>query len=196
MRKFILVAVFFWTLVAVAPAHAGGWAVVTVDPLPETFSAGQEFEVGFTILQHGVSPYSSGKSTVVATNNAGQRVSYSAHPSGTPGHHIAKVRFPSAGTWSWSVMPDWFGEQSLGTVEVSEASASSVVAAVTTTVVATTVVQPSPAAAAAPAAPAAVTTGSTSGWTESMRGLLLGLLAAVVLLVALELRSYRRHALA
>ncbi len=93
-------------------------------------------------------------------------------------------------------MPDWFGEHPLGTVEVSELSASAPVA-VTTTTVMTTAAEGEPASVLAVSAAsrdnAAV---ATSGWAESNRGLLLGLLVVALLLVARELRSYRRHALA
>jgi len=36
------------------PAFAGGWAVTTFDDMPGQFVAGQEFKLGYTIRQHGV----------------------------------------------------------------------------------------------------------------------------------------------
>ena len=38
-----------------SPASAGGWAIGSIDAVPNA-QAGHTVEVGFTILQHGVTP--------------------------------------------------------------------------------------------------------------------------------------------
>ena len=40
------------------PAFAGGWAVVTLDSLPQGVAPGAAFTIGFTVRQHGVTPLS------------------------------------------------------------------------------------------------------------------------------------------
>jgi hypothetical protein len=43
-------------LALAAPALAGGWAVVTLDSLPREVRAGQSFQLGFVVRQHGITP--------------------------------------------------------------------------------------------------------------------------------------------
>lgn len=109
-RRFFAVAlvgiVSFW---CATPAHAGGWAVVTMDALPATFTAGQEYTFGFTMRQHGVTPRSGEASRITFTHaESGQTLGVRAADAGPTGHYTARVTLPAAGTWQWKVQS--FGE--------------------------------------------------------------------------------------
>lgn len=51
----LLVGALF-TLALVAPAVAGGWAVTSVDGLPDEVVAGETYDIGYTVRQHGDKP--------------------------------------------------------------------------------------------------------------------------------------------
>lgn len=133
MKKLLLlVFVVALSLGWTSAANAGGWATVTLDPLPATPAAGAELTVGFTILQHGQTPHTTSNAAIVIADRAGRTERFAARPEGAPGHHVATVRFPAAGVWRWEVEPDWFPKQSLGEITVAEApiaASSSAVAA-------------------------------------------------------------------
>jgi hypothetical protein len=116
MRAWAL-AVLLMTL-TVAPAWAGGWAVTTLDPLPDQLRADTEYRVGYTIRQHGVSPFKGARTSLEVVPADGAALTFEARADGDPGHYVANVRFPAAGTYSWRVNQDWFGVQDLGTVTV------------------------------------------------------------------------------
>jgi mono/diheme cytochrome c family protein len=115
-------------LFAAYPAHAGGWAVTTLDPLPP-ISEGQTIDVGFTIRQHGVRPaiLDSGVAiiTIRVDDSTNKLTRFDAKPQGSPGHYVAQVRFPTAGTFEWSVDQGWFASQELGTITIGAAPAES-----------------------------------------------------------------------
>jgi hypothetical protein len=55
MKKRTLYAALFGILLVPALAFTfGGWAVITVDDLPDYVVAGKQMDVGFVIRQHGV----------------------------------------------------------------------------------------------------------------------------------------------
>ena len=120
-------------LVLVAPAQAGGWAVVTLDSLPREVRAGQRIEIGFVVRQHGQKPtnqdldgkplkpilVASKQATTAATSNGGSQVQVAARTSGAAkgeetirvaarqegatGHFVADVTFPGDGVWAWQI---------------------------------------------------------------------------------------------
>lgn len=105
-------------------ASAGGWAISTLDELPNPI-AGKPIQVGFTIRQHGVRP-------VDLTEGVGVRITFAdgttnyfpAASDGTPGHYVARVEFPSAGRYSWSIRQGWFADYDLGSIDVSAATSA------------------------------------------------------------------------
>jgi hypothetical protein len=106
-------------------ASAGGWAVASLDELPQA-TAGQTADVGFMILQHGQTPavldVGVGIELVLAD---GTTELFPAVPDGVPGHYVATVTFPAdAGTYQWRAHMDWFGVYELGTIEVAGATSS------------------------------------------------------------------------
>lgn len=113
------------------PAAAGGWALPSLDSTPVPV-AGVPLEVGFTILQHGVTPAKvDGDVGIEVTTADGTSRFFAATPSGTPVHYTAVVSLDHAGTTRWSVHLGWFGAQDLGdiTVAATDASADTVAAA-------------------------------------------------------------------
>lgn len=114
-------------LLVASPATAGGWAISSLDPLPELV-AGEEIPVGFTILQHGVTPTGGedlGEVSVVIRSDSGRNETFAARPDGAEGHFVAEVTFPESGSFTWTVNQGWFGPYELGRVDVAGASGGS-----------------------------------------------------------------------
>lgn len=111
-------------LLMTTTAFAGGWALIQADPgTPPQPNAGQEVELGFNVLQHGVTPISWVKATLVAVNSGtGKQVSVTAVPRGPEGHYVATVTFPESGYWTWHVeITDLIGESVASVVAVNTA---------------------------------------------------------------------------
>lgn len=99
-------------------ASAGGWAISTLDELPNPI-AGETIEVGFTIRQHGVTPVDISEGVGVRITMADGTTTYFAAASdGIVGHYMARVEFPTAGLYSWSIRQGGFAEQDLGQIDV------------------------------------------------------------------------------
>jgi hypothetical protein len=89
-----------------APVLAGGVAVVIPDEDGGVaVSAGDDATIGFTFLQHGVTPVDFGTTTVVVTDIAsGESFRIVAQPvSGEAGKFEAAFTYPRAGWWTWHV---------------------------------------------------------------------------------------------
>ena len=89
-------------LLPVFMSHAGGWAVVTVDTLPEYTEAGKSTQLTYVVRQHGVEPHPNLKGTIEATSGRltarGLVV-----PGERPGQYTASITLPSAGDWSITI---------------------------------------------------------------------------------------------
>jgi hypothetical protein len=106
-------------LVGVSSAFAGGWAVTTLDPLPNELRAGQTYAIGYTIRQHGQTPFASAQTAIEIRSSRSQAPQrFRAVPDGPPGHYVAQVTFPTAGEWQWDVDQTPFAPQALGTITV------------------------------------------------------------------------------
>lgn len=110
-------------------ASAGGWAVASIDAVP-TPRAGATEVVGFTILQHGVTPVDlladPGNEVGIELVDADGSVAFfPAVSAGAVGHYLANIVFDDAGDHEWSIRMGWFGSQALGTVTVTGTGASS-----------------------------------------------------------------------
>ena len=91
-------------------AQAGGWAVVTLDDLPQSIMAGQAIDIGFTVRQHGRTLRDDLMPMIQFDRADGQDAfTATAQGVGGPGHYAAQVTFPSAGTWNWIVDTEQFG---------------------------------------------------------------------------------------
>lgn len=123
MRKLLAVTVLTFAALGIgAPAAAGGWAVTTLDPLATTPVAGEPFDVGFTILQHGRTPITIPEAAIIVTDAAGAETRFPATPSGPEGHHVATVEIPVGGSFTWAV--DGFGLQDLGPLHVASGASA------------------------------------------------------------------------
>jgi hypothetical protein len=93
------------TLLLATSAMAGGWANAVMDEPPnQPGGPGEPVTIGFTLLQHGVTPVDWGTPQIVLTNDAtGQSVSFDARPRGADGHWVAEISVPAEGTWGYQV---------------------------------------------------------------------------------------------
>jgi hypothetical protein len=124
MRKLLAAAVLVLAAIGVAaPAAAGGWAVVSLDPMVVAPQPGHPFEVGFMIRQHGRTPITDPDAAILVTDPTGHETRFPAHPHGPLGHHVATVTLPVAGTFHWSV-EHVFGTQDIGMVTAGGASST------------------------------------------------------------------------
>ena len=82
-----------------AGAQAGGWATVELDHAPAGIVAGTPWRVELIVKQHGITPLDGVKPSVRIANDAGVVRTFPARPAGRPGHYVANVTYPAAGTW-------------------------------------------------------------------------------------------------
>jgi len=114
---------------------AGGWAQVTVTDPPVDPPAGAGTTVGLQVMQHGVTPVSWPKLTVVATDKVtGQSISSQATPDGPEGHYVATITFPSAGAWTLTFVSQDLAMSGFADVQVGPALAAAPSAAPATPV--------------------------------------------------------------
>lgn len=113
------------------PVASGGWAVGSLDALPDA-RAGQIEQVGFTILQHGITPAhfadegeGAGDVGIEIVRSDGEVEFFAALPEATVGHYVADVTFPVAGDHSWSIRMGWFPPQDLDALTVTADAGSS-----------------------------------------------------------------------
>lgn len=99
-------------------ATAGGWAVSTLDEVPVPI-AGEPIDVGFTIRAHGITPVDiSGNVGITITLGGGTANYFPATADETVGHYVARVEFPTVGSYQWSIRQGWYAEQDLGQIDV------------------------------------------------------------------------------
>jgi hypothetical protein len=92
-------------------AHAGSWAVVTLDRESALAGrsgrgivAGESFTIGFTVLQHGERPMEGLAPQITATHAAsGETATFTATADGPAGHYAATLTLPRAGEWAWQI---------------------------------------------------------------------------------------------
>ena len=92
-------------LVLAVPAFAfgaGGWAIISVDDLPEYLVAGQPTELSFVVRQHGMTPLDR-LSPSIEAKGAGKTISVQAMPAKGSGHYSALVTVPQAGEWTLTI---------------------------------------------------------------------------------------------
>src|SRR5918993_5563622 len=77
--------------------HAGGWAVVTVDDLPERFVAGEPARFGFAVRQHG-NYLVSGLQGRITARSGSRNVTGAVTPK-DDGHYAAALTLPDPGEW-------------------------------------------------------------------------------------------------
>lgn len=93
-------------LILAVPAFAGGWAEIVADAQTTTEPPveGQPIDIGFLVLQHGVTPAGWETATVHFTNaSTGKTMDVVATNDRPDGHFVATATLPEAGFWSWQV---------------------------------------------------------------------------------------------
>ena len=82
--------------------HFGGWAVVTVDDLPDYVVAGQPVRLSFVVRQHGMTPLA-GLQPSVEAKFGDANVSVSAIPDTGAGRYVATLNLPRPGDWTVTI---------------------------------------------------------------------------------------------
>lgn len=82
--------------------HAGGWAVITVQDLPDYVEAGKRVDLSYMVRQHGHTPLDQLRGTIDATSG---RLSATGTvvPGTKPGSYAASITLPSPGDWSITI---------------------------------------------------------------------------------------------
>lgn len=107
MRKLALGALgAVLVLATVAATRIGGWAVVSVDNMPEHFVAGKPLELSFTVRRHGTMPLAELKPSIVAWSGL-RMVRGSAWETTTTGSYRATITVPKAGEWEITIDPEF-----------------------------------------------------------------------------------------
>jgi hypothetical protein len=110
-------------LIAPGTALAGGWATVGLSSLPDGTSPGEEWVVDLTVLQHGRTPLEGVQPRVLVRRaGGGSEKAFTAEPTQRSGVYRARVVFPSAGEWSYSVDDDFSQVHQLGSVRIGAGS--------------------------------------------------------------------------
>jgi Kef-type K+ transport system membrane component KefB len=126
VRLGLLVGLSALIALGTATVYAGGWAVTTLDAVPSEFNAGESYRIGYTIRQHGETPFVGATTAIEVRSGNGPWQRFTAQPDGTRGHYVADVIFPDAGEWQWRVDQSPFAPQALGSVTVVAPAISTV----------------------------------------------------------------------
>jgi mono/diheme cytochrome c family protein len=87
---------------AAIPTNFGGWAVITLDELPNEIPVAQSVTLTYTVHQHGRTPLNDLRGHLDAEAGA-VRISAAATPSGEQGRYRATLTLPRAGNWTITV---------------------------------------------------------------------------------------------
>jgi cytochrome c2 len=107
------------------PAHAGGWAAVTLDEWPSQVTPNQPFTISYGLRQHGVRLLTGQKGSVVFDDEQrpdAQSLQFDAQPAVAVGHYTATIVLPAAGTWRWRI--NAWGEHNMPPLTVRAAAAA------------------------------------------------------------------------
>lgn len=124
---FTLFALLFIAVASVA--SAGGWAVVTLDALPQNVVVNESVKIGMTIRQHGKSAWVYDNVRVRGFHHTGETFVTRAEMD-ERGHYTATLNFSRAGKWEWAVAsglaPEW---QAMPELEVANSAQDEVLLA-------------------------------------------------------------------
>jgi hypothetical protein len=82
--------------------HAGGWAVITVQDLPDYVDAGKPVDLSYMVRQHGHTALDQLRGSIQATSGRLSAIG-TVSPGGKAGLYSASVTLPSAGEWSITI---------------------------------------------------------------------------------------------
>lgn len=104
-----------------AGALGGGYTTVELSSTPDGLRAGEAWDVEITVLAHGVTPVENLKPAPRVTITealSGESHAVSARPAERPGAYRARVVFPRAGEWAYSIRNAYDGGRSYPAVEI------------------------------------------------------------------------------
>jgi len=107
-------------LLTLLALHFGGWAVVTVEDLPDQVVVGQPVTLSFAVRQHGHT-LMSGLNARLEAKAGGQTVRAAATAAGT-GRYAATLTLPHAGAWTITIYSG-FGPSNLTLMPVPAVNA-------------------------------------------------------------------------
>jgi mono/diheme cytochrome c family protein len=84
----------------------GGWAVVTVDELPDYVVAKQPVKLSFMVRQHGVRPMEGVHPTLEA-QEGNRTVRGTVEPGKLTGRYVASFTLPASGDWTITINSGW-----------------------------------------------------------------------------------------
>lgn len=100
------------SLLAATTISAGGWAVVTVETLPEYVRAKEPFTFSYTVRQHGLRLLDGLRGRVEAS--AGRlSINADARPGPREGQYVATLTIPEPGRWSVTIQSGFGGHGTL-----------------------------------------------------------------------------------
>ena len=113
----ILALICALLLISAPTAHAGGWAVTYLDPVPQIEPKGAN-TIGYWVLQHGNHPFEGdlGKTGLKFRSDAGERV-FIGVPLGQPAHYAVTFNLP-VGSYEVFAVQGVFQDHPLGTLTV------------------------------------------------------------------------------
>ena len=102
MRRLVLAASLIAAVALPGSAAAGCWATVRLSSTPHGLAAGETWNVGITVLQHGHRPLAGAKPAITIRKD-GASTLFRARPAARRGLYRARVVFPETGTWRYEV---------------------------------------------------------------------------------------------
>jgi mono/diheme cytochrome c family protein len=91
-----------WALLMLITLNFGGWAVITVQDLPDRVVAGQPVTLDFTVRQHGHTLLADLQPRILAQAGA-EQVSAAAQPGSSAGRYRVSFTLPRPGGWTITV---------------------------------------------------------------------------------------------
>ena len=97
-------------LASLIAAAIGGWAVITVEQLPNYVTAGQPVTLMFTVRQHGVTRLSGLKPSIEA-RSGDVTTTAAASPGRETGQYVSTLSLPRAGAWTITIHSGFLNRQ-------------------------------------------------------------------------------------
>ena len=95
-------------LAATLGVAAGGWAVVTLDDLPDAVVAGKPITLTFTVRQHGHTPLDNLRPSIEAAMVGGsETLRADAIPADGKGRYRSTLTLPDTGQWRLTINSGW-----------------------------------------------------------------------------------------
>jgi hypothetical protein len=116
LKKRWIVALPALILATAFTRYAGGWAVVSVQDLPDYAVAGQPMTLTYTVRQHGNNLLDDLKGSVAARSGSA-KVDVNAKPTGQPGTYAATLTLPNAGDWAVTI-ESGFGRSRVASIPI------------------------------------------------------------------------------